>query len=331
MVSIIIPYYNSERFLRQTLDSVRAQSWQDWECILVDDGSTDRSPEIAEEYAAMDVRFRRILRTRWPKGVSSARNTGLDVARGTYVIFLDADDLMAPHCLGERVTFLDTRPDLDFAVFQMETFGDTQSLITHPKKDYLKTFLKFEFIWTVSSPIWKSEFLNRLGGFDTELTRFEDPDLSVRAMVEGGQYRVLTDREPDIFYRQWKSVRKLPSEAKMNMLNQYRLIFDRFFDYATRSGNRVRLLRRIVFEYLSLTRWDGRAEVRQHRSLMLQTARQRGVTNALQGSFLYAIDRVARLLPTGILYRLAVEKMMAALMPLRYIALYVEAIWNRIR
>ncbi len=92
--SIIVPVYNVAPYLREALDSVLAQTFTDWECLCVDDGSTDGSSAILDEYAAKDARFRV-----WHKengGVSSARNLGLDNARGEYIGFLDPDDILMP-------------------------------------------------------------------------------------------------------------------------------------------------------------------------------------------------------------------------------------------
>lgn len=90
MISIIIPVYNVERYLRQCIESVIAQTFEDWEAILVNDGSKDGSLAICQEYAAKDERIKVIEKPNG--GPSSARNRGLDEARGEYVYFMDADD-----------------------------------------------------------------------------------------------------------------------------------------------------------------------------------------------------------------------------------------------
>ena len=89
-ISIIIPVYNAEKYLRNCLDSVLNQSFADWEMLLVDDGSTDASPSICDEYAAKDGRIRVFHKENG--GVSSARNLGLDNAKGEYITFIDSDD-----------------------------------------------------------------------------------------------------------------------------------------------------------------------------------------------------------------------------------------------
>lgn len=99
--SIIIPVYNNECFLCECVDSVLAQTYNDFELILVDDGSTDRSGEICDEYAEKDLRIK-VFHTR-NQGVSMARNLGLSVAQGKYINFVDSDDWVTPNCLEKYV------------------------------------------------------------------------------------------------------------------------------------------------------------------------------------------------------------------------------------
>ena len=96
-VSVVIPVYNAERFVRYPLDSVLAQTHSDWECICVDDGSTDGSGAILEEYAAKDARFRVVHQANGGEG--AARRAGMDLATGELVAFLDADDAWHPESL----------------------------------------------------------------------------------------------------------------------------------------------------------------------------------------------------------------------------------------
>lgn len=97
MISIIIPVYNVEKYLRECLDSVLAQTFCDYEVIMTNDGSTDNSGSICDEYARRDSRFRTIHKANG--GLSSARNAALDIARGEYIFFLDSDDFITPSCL----------------------------------------------------------------------------------------------------------------------------------------------------------------------------------------------------------------------------------------
>ena len=93
-ISIIVPIYNMQMYLRECLDSIIAQTFSDWECILVDDGSTDSSPAICDEYVASDSRFKVIHKLNG--GLSDARNAGLNIAQGDLIGFVDSDDWAEP-------------------------------------------------------------------------------------------------------------------------------------------------------------------------------------------------------------------------------------------
>ncbi len=104
LVSIIIPCFNREDLLPATLDSVLNQTYANWECIIVDDHSTDTTPEIGIEYASRDGRFIFLKRPKEkPKGAASCRNIGLEHAKGDYIQFLDSDDLLHPEKLEKQL------------------------------------------------------------------------------------------------------------------------------------------------------------------------------------------------------------------------------------
>jgi glycosyltransferase involved in cell wall biosynthesis len=125
VLSVIVPSHNLGEYLPETLDSVLAQTFQDWECIIVENGSTDNSPEIARAYCAKDVRFRLVKMD--SAGVAAARNAGLSKASGRYILFLDADDLIAPHYMQDAVSALDSDPLLDLVYGGATRFGAEKS------------------------------------------------------------------------------------------------------------------------------------------------------------------------------------------------------------
>src|SRR3954469_20095634 len=97
-ISVVVPMYNVESFLAPCLDSLLAQTLDDLEVLMVDDGSTDGSTAIAEDYARRDDRFRLIVQENG--GLSKARNTGIDAATGEFLAFLDSDDLLPENAYG---------------------------------------------------------------------------------------------------------------------------------------------------------------------------------------------------------------------------------------
>lgn len=104
LISIVIPVYNVEEYLPHCIESVLRQDYHDYEVVIVDDGSTDRSPEICDEYAVSDDRIRVIHKMNG--GLGEARNTGLEAIKGDYVYFLDSDDSIRPETLSVFVDFM---------------------------------------------------------------------------------------------------------------------------------------------------------------------------------------------------------------------------------
>lgn len=100
-ISIIMPVYNSEKFLREAIDSILNQSYKDFELILVNDGSTDKSSDICDEYSKIDSRIHVINQVNG--GISNARNSGLKVAKGEFIVFSDNDDIFSVDLLKENI------------------------------------------------------------------------------------------------------------------------------------------------------------------------------------------------------------------------------------
>ncbi len=111
LVSIIVPSYNYGHFLWQTIACLQMQTCTDWECIVVDDGSTDSTREVIEQFETEDPRIRYIYQSN--AGPSAARNTGLRESRGQFIQLLDSDDMIEPRKLESQVAFLNTHPEVD--------------------------------------------------------------------------------------------------------------------------------------------------------------------------------------------------------------------------
>ncbi len=196
LVSIIIPLYNRADLIQDTLDSVLSQTYSNWECIVVDDHSADHGAELVSHYCAKDSRFSLFIRPQArKKGANSCRNIGIHHSKGNYLIFLDADDILHPTCLELRVEKIQVFPNLDFWVFATELFnrkpGDMGVLLNvlTEEEDYLKRFLKMDILWLSTGPIWKKQTLTKLEGWDERLESWQDWDLSVRALIRGGEFK----------------------------------------------------------------------------------------------------------------------------------------------
>jgi glycosyltransferase involved in cell wall biosynthesis len=204
-LSVIIPVYNREKFLPQTLDSLLEQSSPDWEAILVDDHSTDRSWQIAQQYAGKDRRFRLFRRQASAKGASVCRNEGIVHASHEYLIFLDSDDALAPHCIQSRLEYMSKHMALDFAAFYTYLFrntpGDMQLLWnvkTH--ENDLDRFLNLDIPWNTSAVIWKRQALEKINNWDPRLKSWQDWDLHIKALIDSLSYHFVA-APPDSYWR----------------------------------------------------------------------------------------------------------------------------------
>jgi glycosyltransferase involved in cell wall biosynthesis len=193
-VSIVIPVFNRTRLLPECLDSVAAQTLANWECLVVDDGSSDGSSAIAAGYAARDGRFRAVARAGAVKGAAACRNHGLAVSSAPYVMFLDSDDLLHPDCLSARLDFMKRKgAALDFAVFPTLMFArrpgdsDKQWDVDKSTPDLLR-YLKLDVVWPINGPLWRSQAVKTISAFDETLPGWQDWQLHVVALLEGLRY-----------------------------------------------------------------------------------------------------------------------------------------------
>ena len=204
MVSVIIPNYNKAQFISQTIISVINQSYENWECIIIDDNSEDNSIEIIEKHIKGDHRFKFYL-NKENKGGSYSRNLGLKNAEYKYVLFLDSDDVLASNCLENRINFISENENLDFVVFPMGTFynniGDSKLIWNNFHGNHINRFLKHDLPWHTMMVLWDRNSLNRINGFDDEYVRLQDVELHTRALLDGFQYEICINSDIDSYFR----------------------------------------------------------------------------------------------------------------------------------
>lgn len=202
-ISIIMPVYNSSQFLSQTIDSVLAQSFKDYEFIIVNDGSTDTSLLLLGEYAEKDHRIKIINQKNC--GVANARNTGLKNATSPYLAFIDADDLWTENKLEKQVTFFDNPINSSFGL----TFTYANCFWKTPSDakpmqhfifstDLYESLLIYNSIPT-SSVMVRAALIEKVGDFDENLFGTEDWDLWIR-ISKVTKIKPLTERL--IYYRE---------------------------------------------------------------------------------------------------------------------------------
>jgi glycosyltransferase involved in cell wall biosynthesis len=178
LVSVIIPCYNGERFLEEALRSALSQSYPEVEIIVVDDGSTDNSPEIAQRFPVRYIRQEN-------RGLTESRNRGVRESRGSYIVFLDADDRLKPEAIEAGFRMLERRPECAMAVGDHTFIAQDGSQIAGSQKECLpahhyEALLKSNFIEMISSVLFRRHVYEEVGGFDTKLRVAEDYELYMR-------------------------------------------------------------------------------------------------------------------------------------------------------
>lgn len=205
LVSIITPLYNRESLIPQTLRSVQAQTYTNWECLIVDDGSTDHSLTVVQEFAKEDERIKVWERNRNPKGASTCRNIALSKAQGDYVLFLDSDDWLLPHCLAQRVKKLEEHSDLHFGVFANLMYYEKNRRYFYWNKPTdqatLDRFLYHDAPWCVCGPLYRQTFLPK-NPFNESLPSWEDYELHVRLLLQKPNFVFFEDLPPDVVIRE---------------------------------------------------------------------------------------------------------------------------------
>lgn len=146
LISVIVPVYNVEKYLRKCLDSIINQTYKNLEIILINDGSTDLCPQICDEYSAKDTRIKIIHQKN--KGISATRNVGIELARGGYLAFIDSDDYVKKdfiECLYKRIV----QDKSDFVMCNFETVDENANKLNEYKKirEDEKSLLTFSDFW----------------------------------------------------------------------------------------------------------------------------------------------------------------------------------------
>jgi len=208
LVSIIIPHFNRSELLQKAVDSVLKQTSSNWELIIVDDNSDINEFRKIGELQGFDERIKVLSRRSTHKGPSACRNEGVAAAKGEYLIFLDSDDALAPHCVAQRIKLMEEYKDLDMGIFLMQQFtaapGDSDKIYNN-KSAYdnrINCFLEGKNPWAVTGPVWRKDFFLQSGGFDESFFYMEDPELHVRALLQDGMlYKTFYDYPADCYYR----------------------------------------------------------------------------------------------------------------------------------
>lgn len=212
IVSVIIPCYNQAKYLPETLDSLIAQDYKDWEGIIVNDGSPDNTEEIALDYIEKDGRLRYIKKENG--GLSSARNYGIKQALGEFILPLDSDDIIKPDYIKKAIDAFDREPQLKLVYCLGHCFGVTTGFWNMVYKDYSSLLLENSIF---CSAIYRKKDWQHIGGYDELMKKgFEDWEFFIRLLDENS---LVYQIPAPLFYYRTKEVSMITAtrtkEARM--------------------------------------------------------------------------------------------------------------------
>ena len=225
LVSIIIPTFNRAGFLPETLDSILGQTYKNWECIIVDDGSTDNSFEVIQQYVDKDPRFKLYKRPEnYKSGANGARNYGFDLSKGEFVQWFDSDDLMHENLLSEKINIFINHPESQCIISQLYFFEDKDVLKGHtnfrkPYKLFYENTITWNIqVWTQSIMFRKLFLYDTKERFDESLKRLHDYDFFSKIFIKYEHNTYLLDKPLCYIRRNSKDSITTPFLKKSNII-----------------------------------------------------------------------------------------------------------------
>ncbi|MGL6140662.1 MAG: glycosyltransferase family 2 protein, partial [Planktothrix sp.] len=200
-ISIIIPAYNCDRYIGQAVESILNQTYPADEIIIIDDGSQDNTREVLQPYSDY---IRYVYQEN--QGVSVARNHGLNLARGEFIVFLDADDIFLPDKLAAQIAIFQAQPHLGLVQSGWRRVNQQgETLMEATPWDYvpelnLENWLRWKPLGTMGTLMFRREWLLKIDGFEPGLAHAEDVDLILRIALLGCESAWL--QQPTVCYRQ---------------------------------------------------------------------------------------------------------------------------------
>ena len=189
IVTVIVPAYNYANFIGECLDSVLSQTFKNWECIVIDNGSTDNTQEIVKSYSNKDGRIKYHYTNQ--KGVSLARNLAVSLSHGTYLLPLDADDKIDPTYLEKAVNIMNQNPEISLVYCNAILFGSVNKKWILPDFNYKAMLIENSIF--CSALIKKNEFL-AVNGYNVNMVEgFEDWDFWIKYLANNKKVYKLND------------------------------------------------------------------------------------------------------------------------------------------
>ncbi|MGN6605052.1 MAG: glycosyltransferase family 2 protein [Ginsengibacter sp.] len=195
LVSVIIPCYNYAHFLPEALECVMAQTYADWECVIINDGSTDNTEEVALKYCEAESRFKYLYKENG--GHSSARNLGIRHSKGVYILPLDSDDKISSYFLERAVKEIESDNEIKLVCAETQLFGATEKIVKLPKYDF-RELLICNYLFATN--LFRRKDFDMTYGYDEQMLLYEDWSLWINLLKNGG--RVVEMPFVGYYYRQ---------------------------------------------------------------------------------------------------------------------------------
>lgn len=241
LISIIIPTYNRGYLINETLDSILVQTYENWECIIVDDGSTDNTNKIVAEYIKKDSRFKYHQRPEErKKGANTCRNYGFELSRGQYINWFDSDDIMLKDKLKIQYEGL-VNSKFNFSVCQTLVFEKNVSNVLglrHQKiisDNSLLDFVNHDIAFLTQAPLFKVKFLKDKGlKFDENLHAAQEWEFICRLLYYSPDYH--TEKKPLVLIRRHQNSITYRDNAEFREWNYY-LAREKVFTFLKHKNN----------------------------------------------------------------------------------------------
>lgn len=201
-VSIIIPTYNRAKLIGETLNSILEQTYQNWECLVIDDGSTDNTEEVLKEYIRTDIRFQYHSKpAKRLKGGNAARNYGFEMSRGEFIHWFDSDDIMDKYNIEKKVQYLVRNEDCDYCFckiaqfyreFKREHLLEGEKSLKISKNVYEDYILGKVSILNVA-PMWRKSALINSRLYDETINQLQDLDFISRIIFKNRNVGILDE------------------------------------------------------------------------------------------------------------------------------------------
>ncbi|MFD2542031.1 glycosyltransferase family 2 protein [Lacinutrix gracilariae] len=259
LVSIIIPTYNRAHLINDTLDSIIHQTYTNWECIVVDDGSTDNTAILLQQYIGKDARFQFFTRPEHkPKGANACRNFGFKQSKGDFINWFDSDDVMEPNKLQVQVDALIQNPEAPYCICQTKWIdkntnaflGLRAKQISSEKR--MEDYILYKIFWSILAPVWKRSFIEVNGfSFDETLQQSQEYDFHIKALAINSNYIAL-------------------DEALVSMYKHDENLSNNIFENYSKLESNIKVKEKIVHKYLHKLSEKGVVKLLEIQTLMFK-------------------------------------------------------------